>query len=198
MSIGNSLSASYYRLTIYPIGQQEWQADRTFSIRSNLFDRQQCSHLGCHNALRCASQESYHQADEGIPIGSCLYFSTGLQGTFSNSFIHTDSILASIILALTNFHCGISTPAHWEGPEAQVPMPPSPVNQRGKAPGASAPRQNAREQQCLLPLQDRRFWWSLLLLPQKLRHNRCFPLSQRRTICRRTPVRRTSARRHIG
>jgi len=92
-SIGNLLSSFYSGRWYAIISQQMWQADRTPSIGPDLFDRQQRSNLGHFNAPGCASQENHHQADENIPVGSCHYFVTSLQGKFSNSSTYTDSIL---------------------------------------------------------------------------------------------------------
>ena len=45
---------------------------------------------------------------------------------------YTDFIFTSNMLVLTNLHHGTSKPAHRQGPEAQVPMPPSLVSRREK------------------------------------------------------------------
>ena len=179
-SIGNPLSLSYAGWQHATIGQQEWQADWAFPIRSDLLNRQQRSYLGRNNASRCVPQESQHQVDKDISIGSCLHLSTGLQGNCSSFFIHTDPILASVAFVLTNFHCCISIPVHRQGPEAQVSMPPSPVSRRGKVPRVPDHKQSARRHQHLLLPQYLQSWWNLLLLLQKLRHSRYLLLSHKK------------------
>ena len=58
---------------------------------------------------------------------------------------YTDFTLISVVLVLTNFPFCISTPAHRQGPEAKVPMPPSLVSRRGKVPRVPEHKQSAKE-----------------------------------------------------
>ena len=142
--IGNLLSVLCYRLTPYH--------HRSVGVASRLifFHQVRSPRLATMlppwlpYAPRCAPQESHHQADEDISIGSSLYLSTGLQGEFLNFFIHIDFILSSITLVPTNFHRCNSIPAHRQRPEAQVPMPPSRDRRKGKVPRAPDHKQRAR------------------------------------------------------
>ena len=58
---------------------------------------------------------------------------------------YTDLTLISVALVLTNLPFCISTPAHQQGPEAKVPMPPSLVSRREKVPRVPERKQSAKE-----------------------------------------------------